>query len=69
MKTLTMNELSQYIGKKVYLYWSGTRYAAKIHFEIADVKTAYGSVRFFVTPIAGDGGIWVNEGSVNFIKE
>lgn len=51
----TVKEMMQDIGKRGSFYAGGLR----IEVEIIDVKISFGSQRWQVKPVAGDGEVWV----------
>lgn len=38
-----------------------------VHVRISDVKTAYGNIRYQVTPLSGSGSVWVDSRSVRLV--
>lgn len=58
----TVKEMMKDIGKKGSIYLGGLR----VQVEVLDVKMSYGSSRWQVKPVAGDGEIWVE--SVEIIE-
>jgi hypothetical protein len=40
--------------------------ALNIAVTVLDAKTAYGNVRFLVTPVVGNGHVWVDSSRVTF---
>ena len=55
-------ELSQAIGKTGLLRFD----ALSVSVKIMDAKTAYGNVRYLVTPVSGTGSVWVDSSRVSF---
>jgi hypothetical protein len=57
-------ELSKAIGKTALLRTGSFQYEVRIQ----NAKTAYGNVRYLVTPVSGTGSVWVDSNRVT-IKE
>lgn len=59
-----MKELiEKYVGKEAMVFLGGLR----VRVQITDVKMSYGRERFEITPVAGEGKIFVE--SVNLISQ
>lgn len=63
--TYTNNSFKPYIGRKVKVI---LKKSLAIDGTIINAKYRYGTVRFEVKPKSGDGTIWVQEKSIDFIK-
>lgn len=50
-----MKELLQTIGKEGFISLNGL----KVNVKVLDVKNSYGRIRYQVTPLSGEGEIWV----------
>lgn len=59
-----MKELiEKYVGKAAYVFMGGL----KIQVDIKDVKMTWGKERFLITPVTGEGTVWVE--SVHLIND
>jgi hypothetical protein len=56
------NEVQQYVGKKAVVSLGGL----KIEVKVLDVKNSYGRTRYQITPVSGEGQIWVE--TITLIK-
>lgn len=54
---MTTKETLKAIGKKGTISIGGLR----VNVKITDVKNSYGHDRYFVTPVSGEGEIWVEQ--------
>jgi hypothetical protein len=53
---MSIKELASTIGREGFIVENGMRFRV----EVRDVKTAYGNIRFLVSPSLGDGEAWVS---------
>ena len=53
-------ELSKAIGQPARINQGGLT----VRVRISDVKQAYGNIRYLVTPLAGEGSVWVDSNRV-----
>jgi hypothetical protein len=58
----TSAELSLSIGKQGMLCTDKLLFAVYVQ----DAKTAYGNIRYLVTPVSGTGSVWVDSSRVSF---
>lgn len=40
-----------------------------VQVRISDVKTAYGNIRYLVTPLSGSGSVWVDSSRVQLVQK
>jgi hypothetical protein len=57
---MNAKELYTYIGRRGLVELGGV----KVRVEITDAKVSYGNARFLITPIAGNGVVWVDSARV-----
>ena len=62
---MSIKAMSEVLGKRAYVREGDLVFVVKI----TDVKNAYGNVRYYVTPEAGNGLTWVNADRVQLIEE
>ena len=62
---MTLKELAQTIGAEALL----TEGALSHLVSIEDAKNSYGTLRFLVAPIGGQGSAWVNADRVKVVRK
>ena len=63
--TVSTLELSKAIGQPATINQGGLT----VRVRISDVKQAYGCTRYLVTPLAGEGSVWVDSNRVTIQNE
>ena len=62
---MTANEMALYIGKVAQHDAAG--YSATV--RIYDARMSYGRIQLRVTPVTGNGNVWVNADSLTSVRE
>lgn len=52
---MSVAELAKLIGQEVAVFVGGLN----VNVRITDVKQSYGKTRYLVTPLSGEGAVWV----------